>query len=152
MRGTEAIARILKAEGIDFVTCFPMNQILDAVADLRIRPLVARTERVAVNIADGFSRVNGGHKIGVSVLQYGPGAENAFGGIAAAYSDMTPLLCLTGSYELDRLNVPPNFKVSRSFRNVTKWAETVTDVEQIPQMMRRAFSLLRSGKPAPRVA
>ncbi|MGQ9646567.1 MAG: thiamine pyrophosphate-requiring protein [Thermodesulfobacteriota bacterium] len=149
MKGTDAIARVLQAEGVEFVTCFPMNQILDAVAALKIRPLVTRTERVAVNIADGYSRMTSGRKIGVAVVQYGPGSENAFGGIAQAYSDSTPLLCLAGAYERARLSIPPNFKASRNLKHVTKWAETVTDVQFTAQMMQRAFALLRSGKPAP---
>lgn len=149
MKGTDAIARVLQAEKVEFVTCFPMNQILDAVAALKIRPLVTRTERVAINIADGYSRMTSGHKIGVAVVQYGPGSENAFGGIAQAYSDSTPLLCLAGAYERARLSIPPNFKASRNLKHVTKWAETVTDVQFTAQMMQRAFALLRSGKPAP---
>ena len=149
MKGTDAIAHILQAEGVEFVTCFPMNQILDAAAALKIRPVVSRTERVAVNIADGYSRMTGGRKIGVSVIQYGPGAENAFGGMAQAYGDSTPLLCLAGSLERARLSIPPNFKVSRNFKHIAKWAETVTDVQRIPQMMRHALALTRSGKPGP---
>ena len=149
MKGTDAIAHILQAEGVEFVTCFPMNQILDAAAALKIRPVVSRTERVAVNIADGYSRMTGGRKIGVSVIQYGPGAENAFGGMAQAYGDSTPLLCLAGSLERARLSIPPNFKVSRNFKHIAKWAETVTDVQRIPQMMQHAFALTGSGKPGP---
>lgn len=149
MKGTDAIARVLQTEEVEFVTCFPMNQILDSVAALKIRPLVTRTERVAVNIADGYSRMTSGRKIGVAVVQYGPGSENAFGGIAQAFSDSTPLLCLAGAYERARLSIPPNFKASRNLKYITKWAETVTDVQFTVQMMQRAFALLKSGKPAP---
>ena len=149
MKGTDAIARVLQAEGVEFVTCFPMNQILDAAAALKIRPVVSRTERVAVNMADGYSRMTGGRKIGVSVVQYGPGAENAFGGMAQAFGDSTPLICLAGSLERARLSIPPNFKVSRNFKHIAKWAETVTDVQRIPQMLQHAFALAGSGKPGP---
>jgi len=149
MKGTDAIAKVLKAEGVELVTCFPMNQIIDAVAAVGIRPLVARTERVVVNIADGYTRMNNGKKIGVSVVQYGPGAENAFAGIAQAYADNSPVLILAGAYERERLNIPPNFKASRSYQHVTKWTETATSVDQIPQLLQRAFVLLRSGKPGP---
>ncbi len=100
-------------------------------------------------MADGYSRMTGGRKIGVSVVQYGPGAENAFGGMAQAYGDSTPLICLAGSLERARLSIPPNFKVSRNFKHIAKWAETVTDVQRIPQMMQHAFALAGSGKPGP---
>ena len=149
MKGTEAIAKALQAEGVEILTCFPLNQIIDAASAIGIRPIVTRTERVAVNIADGYSRMTGGRKIGVAAVQYGPGAENAFGGVAQAFADSTPLLCLSGAYELSRLSIPPNFKAARNFRHVTKWSETVTDLNDIPQIMQRAFALLRSGKSGP---
>jgi len=149
MRGTEAIARVLKAEGVEYLTCFPMNEIIDAAAAVGIRPIVARTERVVVNIADGFSRMTGGRRIGVSAVQYGPGGENAFAAIAEAFGDSTPILCLAGAYDRPRLSVPPNFKASRNFRHITKWTETVNDVARIPQLMQHAFAMLRSGRGGP---
>jgi thiamine pyrophosphate-dependent acetolactate synthase large subunit-like protein len=149
MKCTEVIARILQAEGVEFITCFPMNQIIDAVAALNIRPIVARHERVVINMADGYSRMTSGRKIGVSVVQYGAGSENAFAGVAQAYSDSTPLLILAGATENASLSIPPNFKASRNYRHITKWSETVTDAGRIPQMMQHAFALMRSGKPGP---
>ena len=73
MKCTEAIARVLAAEGVELMTCFPLNPIIDAVAALKIRPLVARHERVVINIADGYSRMTSGRRIGVSAVQYGAG-------------------------------------------------------------------------------
>ena len=149
MKAVDVIAKILKAEGIEFFTCFPMNPILDAAAVIGIRPIVVRNERVALNMADGFTRMTSGRRIGVSVVQYGPGSENAFPGVAEAFSDSTPILCLAGANERSTLGVAPNFNSGRSYRPITKWCETVTDVERIPLMMQRAFSLLRSGKGGP---
>ncbi|MCG8508175.1 MAG: thiamine pyrophosphate-requiring protein [Rhodospirillales bacterium] len=149
MKGTDAIARVLKAEGVEYFTCFPMNPILDAAANLGIRPVVARNERVALNMADGISRMSGGRRLGVSVVQYGPGTENAFPGVAEAFSDSTPILVLAGANERSTLGVSPNFNSGRNYRCVSKWSESVTDIERIPQMMQRAFSLLRSGRGGP---
>ncbi len=149
MKGIDAIAKALKAEGVEFITGFPLNQIFDAAAAIGIKPLITRTERVAVNMADGYSRMTGGRKIGVAAVQYGPGAEAAFGAVAQAFGDASPVLVLAGSLERARLNIPPNFKVSRNFKHIAKWAETVTEADQIPQIMQRAFALLRSGKPGP---
>ena len=149
MKGTNAIANILKAEGVEYLFCFPLNQIIDAAASLKIRPIVTRTERVAVNMADGYTRMTSSRKIGVVAVQYGPGAENAFGAVAQAFGDGTPILCLSGSLERPRLSIPPNFKVSRNFNHITKWSETVMDIDRIPQMMQRAFALIRTGKPGP---
>jgi thiamine pyrophosphate-dependent acetolactate synthase large subunit-like protein len=149
MKCTEAIARVLKAEGVEFLTCFPLNPIIDAAAALNIRPLVARHERVAINIADATSRMTSGHKIGVAAVQYGAGSENAFAGVAQAFGDSTPLLVLAGALEAASLSIPPNFQASRSYRHITKWSETLTDPARVVSMMQHAFALLRSGKSGP---
>ena len=73
MLGSQAIAEILKREGVEQVFCFPYTPILDALAEAGIRPIVARQERVAENMADGFSRASLGRKIGVVTVQQGAG-------------------------------------------------------------------------------
>ena len=90
MTGSAAIARILKLEGVEQVFCFPLTPILEALTEEGIRPMVARQERVAENMADGFSRVSNGRKLGVVTVQQSAGAENAFSGIAQAYTDSSP--------------------------------------------------------------
>ena len=149
MNGKQAIAQILKCEGVNLITCFPDNAVIDAAAALDIKPVVARTERVAVNIADGYSRVSGGAKIGVTALQYAGGIENAFAGMAQAYGDAVPILALPSGYERAELGTPPNFEAVRSYAPISKWATQVVQADRIPQMMQRAFSLLRNGKPGP---
>src|SRR5438874_729447 len=96
MRGSTLFAKILKFEGVEQVFCFPFTPILDAVAEEGIRPIVARQERVAENMADGFSRATNGRRIGVVTVQGNAGAENAFSGIAQAYTDSSPILFLPG--------------------------------------------------------
>jgi len=82
MRVMDVVGEALKREGVGFITGFPFNQVFDSAATLGIRPIMARTERVAVNIADGFSRMSAGRAFGVTGVQYGPGAEASFGAIA----------------------------------------------------------------------
>lgn len=149
MQGKTAIANILKLEGVESFVCFPNNAIIEAAAEIGIRPICARTERVAVNIADGLSRVSSGRSIGVCAVQYGPGSENAFGGVAQAYSDSSPILLLPGGVDRRRQGIAPNFQAIYNYRGVTKWVEVINFADRIPQMMRRAFTLLRSGKPGP---
>ena len=91
MNGDTAIAKILKAEGVDWLSCFPAQSLISAAAEQGIRPILCRQERAGVNFADGFSRVNNGSKIGVFTMQAGPGAEKAFGGVAQAFSDSVPI-------------------------------------------------------------
>ncbi len=149
MQGKTAIANILKMEGTEYLLCFPANPLIDAAAAASIRPILARTERVLVNIADGYSRLSSGRRIGVCAMQHGPGSENAFAGVAQAYSDASPILLLPGAFDRHHLGVPPNFQAIYNYRGVTKWVEVVNFADRIPQMMRRAFTLLRSGRPGP---
>jgi acetolactate synthase-1/2/3 large subunit len=149
MRGSTLIARILKLEGVEQVFCFPFTPILDALAEEGIRPIVARQERVAENMADGFSRVSNGRKLGVVTVQASAGAENAFAGIAQANTDSSPLLFLPGHPGRALVGVPPTFDAVRHYSGLTKWADTLPSAEHIADRMRRAFTLLRTGRPGP---
>lgn len=149
MNGATAIAKILKTEGVEFLTCFPHNEIIDTAAAEQIRPILAHTERVAVNMAEGFSRMHNGRRFGVVCVQDGPGIENGFGAVAQAYGDNSPILLLPGGYDRDRQDTHPNFQATRNFHHITKWVAEVNLARRIPQMMQRAFSLLRQGRGGP---
>ena len=147
--GADVIARILKEEGVEFMGVIPTNSLEEASAKIGIRPLIFRQERVGVNAADAYSRVTNGRGIGVFSMQAGPGAENAFAGVAQAYADSVPILLLPASARRDRGGIHPTFSPSRSYEEVTKWSRQISVMETIPDMMRRAFSQLRIGRPGP---
>ncbi len=149
MRGAAAIAHLLQQEGIEVLTCFPHNEIIDTMADLGIRPIMCRTERMAVHIADGYTRMHGGKKVAAVCVQDGPGIENAFGAVAQAYGDNSPILLLPGGYDRDRQDIDPNFQATYNFRNITKWVAEVNMARRIPQMMHYAFTQLRNGRRGP---
>lgn len=149
MDGNRAIAKILKAEGVEWLAAFPMNSLLDEAAKEGIRPIICRQERAGVNVADGFSRTTNGRNIGVFVMQYGAGAENAFGGVAQAFADSIPLLLLPGGQKRNRSQTHPNFQSIPNYQGVTKWAGEINLVERIPEFMHMAFSQLRHGRPGP---
>ncbi|MCH8205559.1 MAG: Flp pilus assembly complex ATPase component TadA, partial [Chloroflexi bacterium] len=149
MQGNNVIAKILKAEGVEFLACFPANTLIDQAAREGIRPIISRQERTGVNIADGFSRVKNGKTIGVFAMQQGPGAENAFGGVAQAFADSVPILLLPGGHAKDSVGVPPAFESAQQYRGITKWAGHVNTVERIPELMARAFSQLKHGRLGP---
>ncbi|MHB1004711.1 MAG: thiamine pyrophosphate-requiring protein [Chloroflexota bacterium] len=149
MKGSRVIAEILRAEGTEYLFCFPMNPIIDAVAHLEIKPIMARTERTAVGMADGYTRVTGGRRIGVVAVQHGPGVENTFGGVAQAYSDSSPILVLPGGVPQSKLGSPPNFDAVLNFANITKWSGRLNQVERVPLLLRRAYTQLRTGRPGP---
>ena len=149
MRGNQAIAEILKREGVEFVFCFPFTPILDALAEAGIRPIVARQERVAENMADAFSRTTNGRRIGVVTVQQSAGLENGFAGIAQAYTDSSPVLFLPGHPGSQLVGVPPTFDGTANFSGATKWCDLIPSARAVAGRMRRAFTQLRSGRPRP---
>jgi acetolactate synthase-1/2/3 large subunit len=149
MRGAEALARILKLEGVEVLFSYPNHPLIDAAALLGIRPIIARSEKTLINMADGYARATNAQKPSVIVVQAGPGIENAFGGFAQAFSDGIPLLMIPGGGDQRRTGEPPNFDPLPVYRNVSKWAGHINMVERIPELSRRAFSQLRNGKPGP---
>ena len=125
MRVIDAIAEVLKREEVEFLSCYPSTPMIDAAAKVGIRPIVCRQERVGVGIADGYSRVSNGRRIGVFAMQFDPGAENAFSGVATAYSDSVPLLLLPLGHPSDRAGMKPYFSSVRSYDAVTTWVERI---------------------------
>ena len=149
MNGIDYIARILKQEGVDWMSCFPSNPLISAVARLGIRPIAFRHERGAVMAADGYSRVSDRQKFGVVAVQSQAGAENAMGGIAQAYADNVPILVFLGGNSLDRLSVKPNFTAAQNYKGWVKQVEAIYTPNQVGDVMRRAFHALRNGTPGP---
>ena len=149
MKAVTAQAKILKKEGVKFVTGFPMNLLLESLAKEDIRFIKFRTERVAVNVADGFSRASFGENIGVCVVQHGPGIENAFSGVAHAFADSVPILVLPGGARRPEYAVVPDFKMKSCYREITKYVDSIDHADRTPEIMRRAFSQLRMGRPGP---
>ncbi|MDP8921379.1 MAG: thiamine pyrophosphate-requiring protein [Chloroflexota bacterium] len=149
MKGNAAVARILKREGVEFLFCFPSNPLIEACAREGICPILARTERTVLAMADGYTRVHNGRKIGVCAVQRASGSENTFGGVAQVYSDSTPILVLPGGNPRRRQHVPYSFDATDHYRNTTKWVDSVNFADRIPEMMRRAFSALRNGRGGP---
>ncbi len=149
MKTTVAIAHILQAEGIEFLSAYPTTPVIEAVAEVGIRPVICRQERVGVDIADGFSRVTNGNPPGVFAMQYGPGAENAFSGIATAFTDASPLLVLPLGQPGDRDGVPPLFSSVRAYAPITTSIQRLNSPEDVGDRMRRAFAALRLGPGGP---
>ena len=149
MNVARAIARAMKAEGIDVLFAYPVNPLIEAAAEEDIRTIIVRQERTGLHMADAYSRVSSGAKIGVFCMQHGPGAENAFGGVAQAFSESAPILVIPGGYPRHLAHYFPNFNSTLNMRHVTKWAEPVTTAQAVPDVLRRAFFQLRNGRPGP---
>ena len=149
MNGYETIAHILQIEGVEWISCFPNNALLEAASKVGIRPVMFRHERGAVMAADGYSRTSGRTRFGVIAVQAGPGVENSMGGISQAFADNIPVLLLPGATRLDQLSIRPNFYALHNYRAVTKHVEIVTKPDQVSSVMRRAFHALKSGPAGP---
>ena len=149
MNGIEAIARILKIEGVEWLACYPSNPLIEAAAREGIRPIAFRHERGAIMAADGFSRTSDRQRFGVVAVQSQAGAENSLGGIAQAFADNVPILVLPGGVNLNQIAVRPNFSAVHNYSGVARRVEAIYAAEQIPAVMRRAFHALRNGPPGP---
>ncbi|MEW6672014.1 MAG: thiamine pyrophosphate-requiring protein [Thermodesulfobacteriota bacterium] len=149
MNVTHAIARILKQEGVEWATCFPTNNLIEAVAKEGIRPVSFRHERGAGMAADGYCRLSGRRRFAVFLIQHQAGAENAMGALNQANADNVPVLYLPGGPAVDQLSIRPAFWATRMYRDMCKQAETIFKADQVAAVMRRAFHALKNGRPGP---
>jgi thiamine pyrophosphate-dependent acetolactate synthase large subunit-like protein len=149
MKVADGIAQALKAEGVEYVIGYPVNPMFEAAAKVDIRTIIVRQERVGLHMADAISRLTSGKKIGVFAMQNGPGAENAFGGVAQAYSESVPILVLPVGYHRKVMGYFPNFNSTQNYQNITKTAENLSMGKFLPDVMRRAFTQLKTGRPGP---
>jgi acetolactate synthase-1/2/3 large subunit len=149
MKAVEAIAEILKREGIDMILGYPVNHVLEYAARADIRSIICRQERIGLHMADAISRMTSGDKLGVFAMQHGPGSENAFGGVAQAYGESSPILVLPMGYASRKAHVHPNFNSTLNFQHVTKSVEPLINAAEVPHAFRRAFTQLRSGRGGP---
>lgn len=152
--GAEAIIHCLLAEGVDLIYGYPGGAIMPVYDELykfqdKLTHILTRHEQGATHAAQGYARVTG--KVGVAMATSGPGATNLVTGIADAQIDSTPMVCITGQ-------VPRQLLGSDAFQEtdivgistpVTKWNYQITKVEEIPEIMAKAFYIARSGRPGP---
>ena len=149
MQVQDAIAEILKREGVEVIIGYPINPLFDAAARADIRTVIVRQERTGVHMADSFSRMRSGRHVGVFTMQHGPGAENSFGAVAQAFAEGVPLVVIAGGYARDQTNVFPYFSGLVNYQHVTKLCEQITTADSVAAVLRRAFSAARNGRPGP---
>mgnify|MGYP000437983225 CR=1 FL=1 len=126
-----AIAEIMKREGIEILCGYPVNHLIEFAANADIRPVMVRQERIGIHMADAISRVTSGGKIGAFCMQHGPGAENAYGGVAQAYAENVPMLIVPAGLSLARQYVKPVFRAADVYRPVTKWSALAHSVQEL---------------------
>jgi len=142
----QVVAQVLKLEGVEYLLTYPLNPLTERVAEVDIRPIVVRQERIGIHMADAIGRLSSADKVGVFACQEGPGIENAFGAVAQCWSEGVPLVVFpSGGASF----VKPAFNATLNFQHVTKHAEIVSSPNQILPALRRAFSIARQGRPGP---
>ncbi len=149
MKVGAAIAEIMKREGIEILTGYPVNHLIEFCADIAIRPVMVRQERIAAHMADAISRVTSGRKLGAFCMQHGPGAENGFGGVAQCYGESIPVLVVPMGYARRLRGIDPNFDSTAVMKPISKSSEVVMLAAEVPNIMRRAFTRLRTGRGGP---
>ena len=146
-----AIARILKEEGIEWVSTFPVCKVNNSLGKENVPMIMMRDDRYAIALADGFSRVTAGKQIGVCTVQGGvnaAGIQVAYAGLAQAYEDNSPILCITDGVPIGSTE-NSHFDVVSSLKSVSKWYGYIDSPDRTNEFMRRAFSMLRNGSPGP---
>jgi acetolactate synthase-1/2/3 large subunit len=151
VKAANGLVRILKEEGVEWVGTFPTNVFNNACGEEGVPNFMVRDERYAVAVADGYSRVSNGKRFGVCSVMGGlnpAGTQMAYGALAQAYEDSSPILCLTDGVPQDSSG-RPRYDIDDAFRGVTKWSGYINRAERVPEFMRRTMTHLRSGRPGP---
>src|SRR6476661_10834593 len=145
----DRIAGLLQREGAEHVVGCPENRLINSAAALGMRPIITRTERVAVNIADGFARATNGERLLPCVTQYGPGTEAAFGAVAQAHGDRSPILLVPTEYAVEEQDAGPSFRSEQAYRPITRFTATVNSAAAGPQTFRRALNAVLGVRDGP---
>jgi acetolactate synthase-1/2/3 large subunit len=151
IKAANGFARILKAEGIPWVSCYPTNHVNNALGEEGVPILMMGEERFAVAVADAFSRVTSGKQIGVCTVMANlnaAGIQMAYGAIAQAWEDSSPLLVIAEGVGQGASRYT-HYDMAGAFTSVTKWVGKVDRADLVPDFTRRAFTHLRSGRPGP---
>ncbi len=150
--GAQIVWETLLKEGVNTVFGYPGGSVLplyDAMLNYPIHHVLTRHEQGAVHMADGYARAGGG--VGVAIATSGPGTTNMVTGIATAYLDSSPIVCLTGQVSANLLGYDAFQEVDTTgiTMPITKHNYLVTDIEELGMVMKEAFYIARSGRPGP---
>lgn len=150
MKASDLFVKCLEAEGVDTIFGVPGEENADlmiSLADSGIEFIICRHEQAAAFMADMYGRLTG--RPGVCLSTLGPGATNLVTGVASATLDYSPLVAIVGQAGTQRLHKEShqNMDSISMFHPVSKWAATVRDSGNIPEMVRKAFRTALADKP-----
>ena len=152
MIGADAIVKCLEEEGVQYVFGYPGVAICpfyNSILDSDIQTILIRTEQNAAHAASGLARVSG--KVGVCAVTSGPGATNLITGVATAFADSIPLVCITGQVNSELLgsDVFQEADITGAVESFVKYSYLVKDAADIPQIFKEAFHLASTGRKGP---
>ena len=152
MNGADAIIKCLEAEGVTTVFGYPGVAICpfyNSILDSDIRTILIRTEQNAAHAASGMARITG--KPGVCAVTSGPGATNVITGIATAFADSIPLVCITGQVNSELLgsDVFQEADITGAVESFVKYSYLVRDAKDIPKIFKEAFHIANTGRKGP---
>ncbi|MBM3517630.1 MAG: acetolactate synthase large subunit [Alphaproteobacteria bacterium] len=150
MKASDLFVRCLEAEGVTHIFGIPGEENADVMISLLDSPIkfvLCRHEQAAAFMADTYGRLTG--KAGVCLATLGPGATNLVTGVADANMDRAPVVAIIGQAGTGRLHKEShqNMDAIAMFRPITKWATTISNPRNIPEVTRKAFKLAESEKP-----
>lgn len=152
MNGADALVKCLELEGVTDVYGYPGVAICpfyNSILESDIRTILIRTEQNAAHAASGMARITG--KVGVCAVTSGPGATNLLTGIATAFADSIPLVCITGQVNSELLgsDVFQEADVTGAAESFVKYSYLVKDVNEIPRIVKEAFYVANTGRKGP---
>ena len=152
MNGADAIVKCLAEEGVEYVFGYPGVAICpfyDSILQTDIHTILIRQEQCAAHAASGYASITG--KVGVAVVTSGPGATNLITGIATAFADSIPLVCITGQVDSSMMgsDVFQEADISGACESFVKYSYIVRDAADIPRIVKEAFYIAGTGRKGP---
>lgn len=152
MIGADAMVKCLEAEGVKAVFGYPGVAICpfyNSILESDIESILVRTEQNAAHAASGLARVTDG--IGVCAVTSGPGATNLITGIATAFADSIPMICISGQVNSELLgrDVFQEADITGAVESFVKYSYLVRDAEDIPRIFKEAFHIATTGRKGP---
>ncbi len=152
MNGADAMVKCLEKEGIKAVFGYPGVAIcpfFNSILNSDIESILVRTEQNAGHAANGYARVTG--EVGVCVATSGPGATNLITGIATAFADSIPIVCITGQVKSSLLgsDVFQEADITGAAESFVKYSYLVKNVDEIPRVFKEAFHIASTGRKGP---
>jgi len=152
MTGAKLLIHALEKEGVRALFGYPGGSVIDIFDELydsKIPFYLTRHEQGAVHAADGFARASG--EVGVCIATSGPGATNLVTGLATAHMDSIPIVAITGQVATHLIgnDAFQEADIAGISRSITKHNYLVKEVDELPRILKAAFTIARTGRPGP---